>query len=239
MHSSSVALFSALLALATTPAGAHEPQPHDYEPSPRGAHLDGFDPDPDVGVDDPAEQGWSRRLGLGGGYFAPWQGEHGHQAQLELLAESPSGHFRIGGEFVHRQFDTRVFDVKSVEVNSYSFDLLMHYVLNPGGLTPYLGAGIGLQANDLSKRDLKRASSALDVRDDVGLGYGLFGLLGLELPISRDAVLFAEGRLNLAYQITGRNGARVYADYYKDGVDKTAVEDLGGGSGVFGLRVRF
>jgi len=179
------------------------------------------------------------RLVVGEVGFVQVPGAHGHQAQLELLAESPSGHFRIGGEFVHRQFDTRVFDVKGVEVNSYSFDLLMHYVLNPGGLTPYLGAGIGLQANDLSKRDLKRASSALDVRDDVGLGYGLFGLLGLELPISRDAVLFAEGRLNLAYQITGRNGARVYADYYKDGVDKTAVEDLGGGSGVFGLRVRF
>jgi hypothetical protein len=238
MHRRSFALFGSLLVLAAAPATAHDPKPHH--------HDDPYAHDP-YAHDHPEPErydrgrGWSTMLGLGGGYYAPWQGDSGHQAQFELLGVSPSGRFRIGGEFTYREFDTRVFDVKDVEVDAYSVDLLMHFVPNPGGFTPYFGVGLGLQANDFRKRDIQLGNPALDVRDDIGLGFAVLGLLGLELPISPDVALFAEGRLNLAYQITGKNnvGNRVYADWYEEGADKAEVEDLGGGSAMFGVRFRF
>jgi len=227
------ALLITAMSFSAAGATAHEPQPpHRDAPYP-------YDDDAPRDWDEPSTRGWSQQIGLGGGYYAPFQGARGQQAQFEFLAASPTGHLRLGGEFTYRHFDTRLFGVNDVEVDSYGVDVMLHYVFNPHGFTPYVGAGIGLQANDLSKRDLVRANSAYDVRDDIGLGFGFFGLLGVEIPVGPKAALFAEGRLNLAYQVTGSNGNHLYADSYSDPVRKEQVEDLGGGSGVFGVRFHF
>ena len=235
-----IAFASALLPIS---AGAHESGTRDRDRRPRDRDYRVPDDERYRGWDDPyaAERQWTTHLGLGGGFFAPWQGDAKHQEQVELMATSPGGHFRIGGEFVFREFETRLFDVEDVDVDAYQLNLVMHWVLNPGGLTPYLGGGLGLHVNDVSKVDIERGNPALDVRDDVGLGYGVFGVLGLELPVADRLALFAEGRLALSYQVTGvdDDDFDTYADYYRRGVDDVDAEDTGGASAVFGLRLRF
>jgi len=236
------ALTFAALSLAPLGASAHEPR-HDDDRTRRERPRRVPGDDRYGGWEDPyaREREWSSHLGVGGGFFAPWQGDAKHQEQLELMAVSPSGRFRVGGEFVFREFETRMFDVEDVDVDAYQLNLVMHWVINPGGITPYLGGGLGLHANDVSKVDIERGNPGLDVRDDLGLGYGIFGVLGLELPVSDRLALFAEGRLSLSYQVVGidDDDFDTYTDYYNDGVDDVDAEDTGGASAVFGLRLRF
>lgn len=42
-----------------------------------------------------------------------------------------------------------------------------------------IGVGLGLHANNDSKNDVQQGNPALDVRDDVGLSSGVFGIFGV------------------------------------------------------------
>ena len=42
-----------------------------------------------------------------------------------------------------------------------------------------IGVGLGLHANNDSKNHIQQGNPALDVRDDVGLGYGVFETFGV------------------------------------------------------------
>ena len=240
LHTRTWLVGALLVALMPAAANAHESRREREERREHRHHHD-HDHHDHHGADDAHRSGWTQQLGAGGGWYAPWQGNDGHQVQVSILNTSPSGHFRFGAEFVHREFQTRIFDIDDVDVDSYQGNLVFHFVMNPGHFTPYVGAGIGLHANDVSKYDIERANPALDVRDDVGLGYGAFAILGLELPLGTDLSLFAEGRLNLAYQVAGidESAGHGYSDYYHDRVDDVITEDFGGGSAVFGARLRF
>ncbi|MEZ4215874.1 MAG: hypothetical protein R3E88_05300 [Myxococcota bacterium] len=243
LQSVATALTALAVVLAPLAASAHDPSPREDRRAPRERDYRVPGDERYRGWEDPYahEREWSTHLGLGGGFFAPWQGDAKHQEQLEVMAVSPSGHFRIGGEFVFREFETRMFDVDDVDVDAYQLNLVMHWVFIPGHFTPYVGGGLGLHANDVSKVDIERGNPALDVRDDLGLGYGIFGVLGLELPIDEHLAIFAEGRLALSYQVTGidEDDSDTYTDYYNDGVDDVDAEDTGGASAVFGLRFTF
>jgi len=243
-----IAWLSLLLASS---AGAHEPEREggrDGE-GPAAQNGRGEDAHPSVpgdelyeGWSDPYadERRWRVQAGAGGGYFAPWQGDGGGQGRFEVLASSPSGHFRVGGEFVYREFETRLFDVSDVDVDAYHFDVVFHYVPTPGGFSPYVGGGLGLQVNDVDQREVTSGNPAIVVRDDVGLGFGVFAVLGLEVPLGERFALFAEGRASLALQAVGRDDDGFgYADYDENGVDDVDIEDMGGASGTAGLRFRF
>lgn len=249
-------LFAALLSLtflvfllAAPMAAAHPPHP--YPDDADGTHERGH-PAAHPHADRRYHREWRAvgrparvhrprmQIGFGAGYFAPWQGRGGEQLQFEVLGRNASGHLRWGGEFVHRRFDTRFFGVDDVGVDNYQANVLMHFVANPGAVSPYIGGGIGVHVNDIRSRDVTSAS-ALVVGDDVGVGYGLFGVIGIEAPVGDFLSFFVEGRLNLAGQATGTNDSAFagYVDHSDRRIDDHDFEDLGGGSAIAGVRLAF
>ena len=64
-----------------------------------------------------------------------------------------------------------------------------------------------------------------------GFGYGIMGLLGVEVPMGQQSAFFVEGRVSGDFQLT---------HYEKrSGKDKLSIESLSGLTGMGGIRVRF
>lgn len=239
-----------ILVLAVLMAGGVAAHPHEGEGG-GAAHRAGeavAPAHPRASKPPPARYGtrrkgdrWHAVLGGGAGFGEPWQGSGGVAANGHALASSPSGRFRIGVDFLYREWETRIFEVSDVDVDSYEINLVFHYVPFPKALaTPYVGAGLGIQIHDVSKTEVESASG-FDVRDDTGLGYGFTGILGVEVSLGPHVGLFAEGRLTAAYMLTGEDedDNELYADYYHRGVDDVEVEDSGAATALGGIRLRF
>ncbi|GJL53568.1 MAG: hypothetical protein NPIRA02_07000 [Nitrospirales bacterium] len=171
------------------------------------------------------EKGWI--VSGAGGVFIPFQGDAGFSGIAQIMTKI-SPQTRLGVELDYTQFDTKIFKVKNVEVKSYSLRGLMQYFFKKEGLSPYVGAGIGLSLNQLDKKKIERGRPELDVVNKFGFGAGFIGLAGVEVPLASRVAFFAEGRLHGAFQVT-----RV------EGGEGTSVESLSGLSGLGGLRVLF
>lgn len=232
---------AATLACMATSAAAHDPDwKPDTEKTEKGeaqgegalppASVDESEPWPDPFAE---ERKWKAVVGAGAGYFVPWQGDGGHASTAHLLAESPGGHVRVGGEFLYRSYETRIFDVSGVDTDTYEVSFLFHYLFNPGGLTPYVGFDTGLQVNKIRKTEVQ-ASSAVRVTDDIGVGWGLAAIAGVELPLGDHFALYGEARAGIALQETdgGDTRGRRHDHDRED-------EDLGGATGILGVRYRF
>jgi hypothetical protein len=164
------------------------------------------------------------------GGFAPWSGDAGVMTTIQMLGSNASGRSRWGGEFEYREFDTKIAGVHGVGVNSYLLRGMWQYHFRPDAVaTPYIGLGAALVITSLddAKVDDAKGFNAID-----GVGAGLDGvfLLGISVKVPRAEYLslFAEGRVGLAFDATGRGS--------RSGV---SVESVGGGSGSAGLRFRF
>ncbi len=162
-------------------------------------------------------------LGVAGGVFVPYEGGVGYAIHAQYLYAIQR--FRVGGEIGFRDFDARILDVDDVSVRTIALRPLVHYAIAEGPLSPYVGAGIAFDINVVDEDKIERARPGIDVFNEVGLGIGLFALLGLELRAADSLALFAEARAGGDVQLTD------------DG--DLGAESLGGFEGIAGLRLRF
>ncbi len=165
----------------------------------------------------------------GGGIFVPFEGTTGFSGLAQMLfAVSP--HVRLGGEFEFRDYETKLFDVNDVGVQTFNFRAIGMYLFRPEGISPYIGGGLGFSINSFDENRVEQANPAIMVKNDIGLGFGALALLGVEAPLGDRVALFAEGRASADVQVTETEGP---------GGTSTDYENIGGISGMGGIRVKF
>jgi hypothetical protein len=179
-----------------------------------------------------------------GGVFTPYEGKAGFTGSVQLLAGTPTekegrAAFRFGGEIEYRSYKSKIFDVDDVRFDSGSFRALVQYHFLPESMSPYVspyvGGGFGFDINVI---DNDKVEHALQDRgyevvsvDKVGFGLDLLGMAGVEVPLGSAVALFAEGRASVAFQLTKQS------DF--SGSGDIGVSNLGGLTGIGGVRVRF
>ncbi|MFQ5728844.1 MAG: outer membrane protein [Waddliaceae bacterium] len=177
----------------------------------------------------------SRHLSIGGGNFNPSDGESGTAFLGQFLHKN--GNTRFGGEIEYRDFEATLFEVQKVETQSFIIRGVGVYMFRPEGISPYIGGGIGVAINiidgDKIEQTLSQGNTTLVVVSDVGAGFGLVGLIGIEAPVSSDLIFFAEGRISGDFQLTQIEGLNTA------GEEEIEIENLGGVTVLGGVRFRF
>jgi hypothetical protein len=141
-----------------------------------------------------------RYFGVGGGVAIPYDGKVG----WSVLAETGrpwfgSKYFRGSTEFEFRRQEAADADTSAtsdIPLDEYHLRLMGRFFFAPGKLTPYLGGGAGLS--------LLHAESTATTSSEIGLGVGVIGLAGVEMPIAGPRVsLYAETRFGYTWDVTG------------------------------------
>ncbi len=83
-----------------------------------------------------------------------------------------------------------------------------------------------MAVNSIDTDKIESERPNIDVFSSVGVGVGAFGLLGLEVSLGDTVMLFVEGRVTGDVQFTNTD-------------DEIDAENLGGGEGLAGIRLRF
>jgi hypothetical protein len=133
--------------------------------------------------------------------------------------------WRFGGAIDFRDYSSEFFDVEDVDVQSVRIVPQIHYVFKLGPISPYLGAGIAISINIIDADKIERERPNVDVFGRVGTSVGATAIVGVEVPLGSRLLVFAEGRAGVDAQLTS-----------SDDID---VENLGGVSGIGGMRFRF
>jgi hypothetical protein len=175
-----------------------------------------------------------------GGVFKPWEGQAGPTGLVQVLSpigSSEKPHLRAGAEIEYRNYKSKILHVSDVEFNSGSLRAVIQYHFLPDNIDPYVGAGFGVDFNVIDSGKVERAwekDSDVDFASvsPFGVGLGVLGLLGVEFPLGSTVALFAEGRAAISFQLTETS-----KNFESSG--DIGVENLGGFSGIGGLRVRF
>jgi hypothetical protein len=176
-------------------------------------------------------------FGGAGGASVPLEGDTGWTVLLEMGTDWTSDHVRVGGEAIFSTHDKTI-DASALggsrfefAIRTYELRFVTRYVMFPGRPTPYIGVGGGLvvvDTGDLSASSLGTLSPLLLRLGEVGVGGGLDGQIGLELPLfSKDLNLFAEGR------------AKYNWDFSSDLAPFVNEDDTSGYSGILGVRARY
>jgi hypothetical protein len=171
-----------------------------------------------------------------GGVFSPYEGQAGFTGSVQVLggAADQKGmvHLRGGGEIEYRSYKSSVFGVHNVGFESGSVRGIVQYHFLLDAIDPYVGGGFGFDFNVFDADEVERQRPELSVTR-FGYGLGLLGLLGVEVPIGSTFALFAEGRASVSFQLT---------ETKESGFDSSGdigVENLGGVTGIGGIRFRF
>ena len=139
---------------------------------------------------------------------------------------------RIGFELDYTKFKTTAFKVKNVQTKSYGVKFLWQHFFRPGKISPYLGLGVGLSLNELDDKKIERERQNVEVISKYAVGVGADGIVGVEFPFGPHVALFTEGKVRVAYLLTGEERQS------GSGTDYDA-ESLGGLSALGGIRIRF
>lgn len=217
------------------PARAPEPEPYAYppvEPAPAA-------PTRAAPAVAPERAPIGGAVGVGGGVFQPWDGKVGGGGMIQGFAVLLDGHLRIGGEFEGRTYETRVFSVDDVDVQSYVLRPQAQWVFFPKSITPYLGLGLSLHVNVWDQREIERARPGLDLDGNVGTSGGIVGIAGVEAPLGDHLSVFLEGRADASVQFTQECATVVVNGFLVDVCDDVKSNQLGGATGLLGVRFRF
>lgn len=171
--------------------------------------------------------------GAGGGVVIPWDGNAGYSVSGEVLYRLAGRAWRFGGEFEYRGYESQLFGVHDVDIDSYQLRVLAHYLFELGPVSPYLGVGIQTSLNVIDDGAIE-AVLGVPV-DETGASIGATLIAGVELPLAASVSAFAEARVSVDAQLTEEEDD--YYSYYDD--DDVDVEELGGFTGRAGLRIRF
>jgi hypothetical protein len=176
-------------------------------------------------------------LGAGGGVFVPWSGDAGFSVSTQVMGTVWKDHLRIGGEFEFRRFDTKIvgfsFDLfgnprsfSKATYENYNIRFLISYYPIPDAVvSPYVGFGMGIAIYAVD-------NEAQTYRDEVSGGLGMLVSAGVEVPLGSSRVAwFAETRVGLNFDF--------WDDKLDDDGDNDQVDEVGGFTGMAGLRFKF
>lgn len=166
-------------------------------------------------------------VSLQAGAFQPWTGDVGNEFAGSVLTRvGRERSFRLGGEFMYREFETEFFGVDDIELESWRLAFVFHYVILPRAfIQPYLGAKFNVAVNLVDGDAIEAARPELDVID-VGTGVGIAGVVGFDVPIGDHFAIYGEGTFSADLQLTDEGG-------------DLDTENIGGVSGVGGIRILF
>ena len=162
------------------------------------------------------------------GAFAPSDDDIGHRYKFlgRSLVSAFGDRLEIGAEIELSKYSTMLAGLPGIQVKSYNIRTVLLFVPWPDRVSPYVGTGLGVDVMRLDDDMVESVIQQMRV-DNFGIRMGGVSFLGIQLPVARDAVLFAEGRAAAAFQV----------------IDATDVEM---GAGIFegvgaiaGLRMRF
>jgi len=166
----------------------------------------------------------------GGGIFYPFQGKSGFNGVVQAAGKiSPQE--RLGVELEFRKYETELFNAKDIDTQSYFVRGIGQYFFRPHGISPYVGLGINLAVNVFDEDEIEKKRPSVNVKRGWGFGYGIMGLLGIEVPMGQQLAFFAEGRVSGDFQLTNYES--------RSGKDKLTIESLSGLTGMGGIRMRF
>ncbi len=169
-------------------------------------------------------------ISAGGGIFYPFQGKSGFNAVVQAAGKiSPQEQF--GVELEYRNSEVELFNAKDIDTESFIVRGIGQYYFFPSGISPYIGLGINFAINVFDENEIERQRSSLNITQGWGFGYGLLGLLGVEVPVGGGVAFFGEGRVSGDIQFTRFKK--------RSGKNKLSVESLSGLTGMGGLRMRF
>ena len=166
----------------------------------------------------------------GGGIFYPFKGNTGFNGVVQAVGLI-SDQERMGVELEYRNYETKLFKAKGIDTQSYIVRGIGQYFFRPNGISPYIGLGINFAVNVFDGNEIEKKRSSVDIKQDWGFGYGIMGLLGVEVPVGAGLALFGEGRVSGDFQFTRYKK--------RSGKNKLSVESLSGLTGMGGLRMRF
>ncbi len=164
-----------------------------------------------------------------GGIFNPFDGKTGFSGLGQLMFQT-SPQVRFGGEFELRDYQAELFKVNNVDIQSFILRGIGLFFLRPEGVSPYIGAGIGFSVNNFDENEVEKRRPSIRIKNDIGLGFGVLGLVGVEVPVGDRFAFFVEGRASADFQVTNTE---------EPGGDETDIENIGGISGLGGIRLRF
>lgn len=170
-------------------------------------------------------------LSGGAGVFVPYDGNAGVAVMGQWMVAPGEGPWLVGGEVEYRSFESKIFDVDDVDTSTIALRAVGTYRFLRDGVTPYVGAGVGMAVNIVDSDFIEERSRDVVEADDVGFGIDLQGILGLAYPLRERIELFAELRVGANIQLTEEESS--------GGSDDIGVESLGGVSGLAGVRLRF
>ena len=165
-----------------------------------------------------------------GGIFYPFQGQSGVSGAIQAMGIiSPQE--RLGVELEYRNYDTELFNTKNIETQAYILRGIGQYLFRSHGISPYVGLGLSIALNVFDENDIEKKRASINVKGDKGFGYGIMGLLGVEVPVGQRVAVFAEGRVSADFQLTRYKN--------ESGNNKIDVENLSGLTGMVGIRFHF
>jgi len=166
----------------------------------------------------------------GGGIFYPFKGKDGFNGVIQA-AGNISPQERLGLELEFRNYETEIFNAKNIDTQSYILRLIGQYFFRSHGFSPYVGLGINAGVNVFDEDEIEKKRSSINVKQGWGFGFGIMGLLGVEIPVGGGVAFFGEGRVSGDFQVS---------TYEKrSGKDKISFESLSGLTGMGGIRMRF
>ena len=166
----------------------------------------------------------------GGGIFYPFQGKSGFNGVVQA-AGNISSQERLGVELEFRKYETELFNVKNIDTRSYIIRGIGQYYFRPHGISPYIGLGINFALNVFDEDEIEKKRSSINVKRGWGFGFGIMGLLGVEVPMGQQLAFFAEGRVSGDSQLSNYKN--------RSGKNKIRLESLSGLTGMGGIRMRF
>lgn len=185
-----------------------------------------------------------RFVSVGAGVFDPWRGSPGHEIDASFLTTlGPIREVRMGAELAYRSAESRMLAVTGVDFDSYRLSFVAHYrpVLD-WFVEPYLGGRITAAVNDADGKQIERARPTKEVRHSMNFGLGLATVLGVDVPLGRHVVFYAESSVGAdVLWIDGHHAKRDPDDWDWGWLSKNAdsSENVGGVTGTAGLRLRF
>jgi hypothetical protein len=166
----------------------------------------------------------------GGGIFYPFKGQSGISGVIQAMGIlSPQE--RVGVELEYRKYETKLFNTKDIDTQSYILRGIGQYFFRSHGISPYIGLGVNIALNVFDETEIEKKRPSINVKGDKAIGYGVMGLLGVEVPMGQHVALFAEGRASADFQLTRYKN--------ESGKNKFDVENLSGLTGIGGIRLRF
>jgi len=168
-------------------------------------------------------------LSVGSGTFRPWDGNRGYDVSAMFHRGFGSDRFWVGAELEFRHFEAEIKQDFRPDYDSYGVRFQFQYHPFPKAiLSPYVGVGVGFLIHSVEDEYASGAPGD-KVRGRVSGGTTLLGLAGVEMPVPFAPALqiFGEARIGNASDLWKRKGGNYQMD------------QVGGFTGMGGLRVRF